>query len=592
MHTSSATSLSKAAPAAAPEPILTPRSLTVALSAPKAVHRASLGSLLSEAGVLDAADIRSALENQKQHPDMRLGDLLLASGKLSQEELYRALSQQMGVPYVHLGDFEVDPAALALLPQEMVRTRRVMPLMLHEGRLVLATDDPADSNTISAVRFRAQRPVEAVLANPVDLDMAIAAHYPPFGDAALVQEAERLRRGRTSEIDTQSPEKLAAEKPIVRLVCNLLLNAIQRRASDLHLRPREHYGEARYRIDGSLVLVGEYNVALIPVIVARVKVLAGLDITERRRPQDGAIHMETPNGRVDMRVSIMPAAFGENVVIRILDRNASLRRFGDVGLDARDEKRMRRLIDRNNGLILVTGPTGSGKTTTLYAALQELNDGKHQIVTVEDPIEYRLDGLVQIQAQPNIDWGFAQALRHILRHDPDIILIGEIRDAETAKAAIESALTGHLVFSTLHTNSAAQTITRLLEIGIPAYLVNATLAGVLAQRLARRNCTHCRAPEQVGAEIRELLGIGPAEQFWRGTGCDECFGTGYRGRIAVHELLEMTPALRELVNGHATHDQIETLAVEQGMRHLTDRALELARVGTISADEVLKVKID
>ena len=286
------------------------------------------------------------------------------------------------------------------------------------------------------------------------------------------------------------------------MVTNLLLNAVQRRASDIHLHPREHCADVRYRIDGSLVAVGEFNRALLPAVAARIKVLATMNVAEHRLPQDGAIHMATPQGPVDMRVSMMPAVHGENVVIRILDPKVGLRRLSDVGFPSTDEHR-RALIDRNQGLVLVTGPTGSGKTTTLYAALQELNTGEYHIVTVEDPVEYRLDGIVQIQVHPAIDFGFAQALRHILRHDPDVILIGEVRDAETAKIAVESALTGHLVFSTLHTNSAAQTVARLVEIGIQPYLVNATLAGVLAQRLVRRNCEHCK----VGAaklEIRDV----------------------------------------------------------------------------------------
>jgi type IV pilus assembly protein PilB len=565
--------------------------LSAALAGARYVHRASIGTLLSAAGVVDQTDLRDALAEQEKHPEARLGNVLVSSGKITEDELYRALGEQMGIPYVRLGDFDIEPAALAALPHDFVRARRVLPLMLHEGRLVIATDDPADSSTLSALRFRAQRPLEGVLAAPSDLDAAIATHYPPFDDAGLLAEAERLGPAHTRPAEEASVEHLALGKPIVRLVNNLLLNAVQRRASDIHLCSRENWAEARCRIDGSLVLVGKFNTTLMPAIVARVKILASLDVTERRLPQDGAIHIDTPHGPVDLRVSVIPAIYGESVVIRILDRSVGLRRLADVGFDTGDERRVRALLERTQGLVLVTGPTGSGKTTTLYAALQELNTGEYQIVTVEDPVEYRIDGLVQIPAQPALDWGFAQALRHILRHDPDIILIGEMRDALTAKAAIESALTGHLVFSTLHTNSASQSITRLLEIGIPAYLVNATLAGVLAQRLARRTCSRCRKPETPSVEIRELLGITAAEQFWRGKGCEECSGTGYRGRIAVYELLQMSPALRELIGAQATDDQIEQQAVKEGMRPLTGQALALARSGTISLDEVLRVRI-
>jgi type IV pilus assembly protein PilB len=551
-----------------------------------------LGALLMGAGVLEHGDLLDALEKQRQKPETHLGELLLDAGKIEEDALYRALGQKLGVPYVHLGSFDIDPAAIALLPLDFARTHRVLPLMLHEGRLVVATDDPSDSDALAAVRFRAQRSIEAVLANPSELDTAIAAHYPGFEDSGLREEAERLTGRSAEESRASGAERMAVQRPIVRLVNNLLLNAVQRRASDIHLRPREGRAEARYRIDGSLILVGEFSAALVPSIVARIKVMASLDLAEHRLPQDGAIHMQTPHGQVDLRVSIIPAIFGENVVIRILDRSVGLRRLSDVGFQGADSERVRALIGRNQGLFLVTGPTGSGKSTTLYAALQELNTGDFHIVTVEDPVEYRLDGLVQIQAQPKIDWGFAQALRCILRHDPDIILIGEIRDAETAKAAIESALTGHLVFSTLHTNSAAQTITRLIEIGIPSYLVNATLAGVLAQRLARRNCLRCKAPEEVAPETRKALAVGQDEPFWRGKGCQECSGTGYRGRIAVYELLQMSPAIRNLVVKQASHELIEEQAVAEGMTRLTGQALALARAGTISLDEVLRVRLE
>jgi type IV pilus assembly protein PilB len=314
-------------------------------------------------------------------------------------------------------------------------------------------------------------------------------------------------------------------------------------------------------------------------------------VAEHRLPQDGAIHMNTPQGLVDMRVSMMPAVHGENVVIRILDPKVGLRKLADVGFSPVDERRFRTLIDRNQGLVLVTGPTGSGKTTTLYAALQEQNSGEYHILTVEDPVEYHLDGVVQIQVHPAIGFDFAQALRHILRHDPDVILIGEVRDAETAKIAVESALTGHLVLSTLHTNSAAQTIARLVEIGVAPYLVNATLAGVLAQRLVRRNCEHCRVVEQPSSEIREAFKVGEAETFWHGSGCEECSATGFHGRVAVYEMLEMSPALRKLVHAGESHELLEARAIEEGMVPLNAQALALARTGAISLGEAFRARL-
>jgi type IV pilus assembly protein PilB len=578
-------------PVTSAEPATTRARLRAALSAARPAHRQPIGALLTGAGFVHDTGVHRALAAQEERPAARLGGVLVATGEITEDQLYRALSEQFGVAYVRLGEFDVDAAALASLPPDLARARRVLPLMFDEGQLVIATDDPADNDTLSALRFRTQKPIEVVLASPADLDTAIATHYPLIEDAALVREAERLLEQRIEP--TEAPvERLAQQKPIVRLVTNLLLNGVQRRASDIHLHPREHCADVRYRIDGSLVAVGEFNRALLPAVVARIKVLATMDVAEHRLPQDGAIHMDTPQGPVDMRVSMMPAVHGENVVIRILDPKVGLRRLVDVGFSPTDERRVRALIERNQGLVLVTGPTGSGKTTTLYAALQELNTGEYHIVTVEDPVEYRLDGIVQIQVHPAIDFGFAQALRHILRHDPDVILIGEVRDAETAKIAVESALTGHLVFSTLHTNSAAQTVARLVEIGIQPYLVNATLAGVLAQRLVRRNCEHCKVAEQPSSEIRDACGVGDAETFSHGSGCQECSGTGVRGRVAVYELLEMSPELRTLVHAGAGHDQLEARAVEEGMVPLNAQALALARTGVISLAEAFRARLD
>jgi type IV pilus assembly protein PilB len=564
--------------------------LRAALSVTRRVHREPLGAMLSNAGSVSDTGVNRALNLQQGSPGERLGDLLIAAGELAEDDLYRALGEQMGVPYVRLGDFDIEAPALAMLPPDLARSRRLLPLMFDKGRLIVATDDPADTEALGTLKFRTAQQVEAVLASPRDLDVAIAVHYPAIETDSLDSEAANILEDRHSPPIQAVRDSL--EKPIVRLVNNLLLNAVQRRASDVHLRAREHKAEVLYRIDGSLVSVGEFQRTLLPATVARLKVLASMDLGEHRLPQDGAIHLSTPRGAVDMRVSTMPNVYGENVVVRILDRSVGLKRLSDIGFSTADEQRMRSLIDRNQGLVLVTGPTGSGKTTTLYAALQELNTGEYHIVTVEDPVEYRLDGVVQIQVQPAIEFTFAKALRHILRHDPDIILLGEIRDGETAKIAVESALTGHLVLSTVHTNSAAQTLTRLIEIGIPPYLVTATLAGVLAQRLVRRNCERCSDLENVSSEMRAALGVNADESFRRGKGCDECSGTGYRGRVAVYELLELSPAIRRLVRAGDSHELVEAQAVAEGMVRLTAQALTLARSGTISLAEVFRARLE
>jgi type IV pilus assembly protein PilB len=575
-----------------PEPALSSEDLRARLRRPSRPHRQKLGELLREAGALHETGINRILEAQAELPGVRFGKQLLLKHEVDEDSLYRALGDQIGVPYVRLGDFRPEPAALAALPQNIVREHRVLPLMYHGDHLVVATDDPADSEKLAVARFRSQVPLELVLATPRDLETAIATCYPAIAEVADAAEAEQRSTSTEPPAGAPSIEVLAREKPIVRLVQTLLADAVLRRASDIHVHPHENRGDAYYRIDGAMVRVGELHRALLPGVVARIKVLAGMNLAEHRLPQDGAIHFRAPQGQVDMRVSIIPTVHGEDVVIRLLDPRVGLRRLDDVGFSATDARRFRQLIDRNQGLVLVTGPTGCGKSTTLYAALQTLNNGEYHIITVEDPVEYRIDGVVQVQVNAAIGLDFASVLRNILRHDPDIILVGEIRDAQTAKIAVESALTGHLVLSTLHTNSAAQTITRLLEIGIPPYLVNATLAGVLAQRLVRRNCPHCRVEDEVSEEMRDALKVGRTEKFWRGAGCAECAGTGIHGRQAVYELLEMGPELRRLVLAGASLQDIEDRAVADGMVRLTDQALGLARAGDISLGEVFHARLD
>jgi type IV pilus assembly protein PilB len=582
---------SSAAAQAASAQIHSRAQLRLALAAPHDVQRKPLGALLTEAGLTTPARIETVLE-QRATPETRLGEALTMAKAVATQDVFRTLSEQLGVPFVRLKDFDVELEALEKISQEVMRRFRVIPLMLDKGRLVVAMADPSDGEVTGTLAFISRLTIEPVLAMPREIEAAIATHRPPFDDQALTAEARRLRAEQGPGPDAESIEMLARERPIVRLVSNMLFDAVQRRASDIHLRPRENGVDVLYRIDGTLLLVRNFSSALLPATVARIKVLAELDLAEHRLPQDGRIHVSIGGRDVDLRISIMPAAHGENVVIRILDRAASLRRIQDIGFSKADEQRFRSLIDRNQGLLLVTGPTGSGKSTTLYAALQELNKGEYNIITVEDPIEYQLDGVVQIQVHPAIDYTFAKALRHILRHDPDIVMVGEIRDIETARMSIESALTGHLVLSTLHTNSAAQTVTRLVEMGVEPHLVNATLVGVLAQRLVRRNCTHCKKSEQIDPTVRETLGVSADEVFWKGAGCPECGGTGYSGRLAVYELLEMTAVLRALVTRRAGHDEIEAQATREGMVRLTTQALSLARAGTIALQEVYRARLE
>ncbi len=572
------------------EPPGTRTQLRAAMAKPQTRRRRPIGELLTEAGSIDDSGLRRGLLAQGDEPDMQLGELLLRAGEINADELYRALGEQLGLTYVRLSQFDVEPEALMAIPAEMARAHRVLPLMFNASRLIIASADPTNNETAGALQTRAEKSIEMVLANPSELDDAIASHYAAANDQALARKAEQLLQQQDSQ--PRHGESSGQDTSVVRWVDDLFLNAIQRQASDIHLRSFGDRAEVRYRIDGSLVDAGVFHGALMPAVVAHIKVMANIDLAERKLPQDGAIRFSAAHGPVDMRISILPAVYGSYVVIRISDPRVGLRRLTDIGFLEHDQRRLTNLLDRSPGLVLVTGPSGSGKTTTLYAALQELNTAVYNIVTVEDPVEYRLNDIVQIQVQPSIGFGFVQALRPILRHDPDVILVGELRDTETAKIAVESALTGRIVLAALQTNSAAQAITRLIEIGIPPYLVNATLAGVLAQRLVRRNCEHCKVVEDLEESVRLAFGLGETEVFWRGSGCTECAGTGYRGRVAVYELLEMSPALRKLVAGGASCERLEARAVEEGMVRVTLQAVALARSGMISLSEVFRARLN
>ncbi len=425
------------------------------------------------------------------------------------------------------------------------------------------------------------------MANANEVEQAISRLY-------ASATAHELPENEASEqsLSLHRIKQLAEDPPTVRFVDSLLEEAISRRASDIHLRPGEHDVVILLRIDGVLLEIRRVKHSNLSAIVSRIKIIGGMNIAERRLPQDGRHMVKQGDRTIDLRLSIMPTVHGESVVIRILDTRQSLKTLDQIGFNGRDVERFRDLISHNQGIVLVTGPTGSGKSTTLYAALNGIKSSGVNIITVEDPVEYQIDGIRQIQVKPQIGYTFARALRHILRHDPDVIMVGEIRDQETAMMATESALTGHLVLSTLHTNSAATTITRLLEIGIAPYLLNASLLGVLAQRLVRRNCPHCLVEEEVSAHVRSTLGLSRDEPFYVGSGCEHCRNLGFAGRVAAYELLEVTPALRALIEPSVSAQSIEQQAIHDGMRPLTQSALQLARDKLIPLNEVYRVRLE
>ena len=575
-------------------PALSIEDLKAALDRQKSYSTRRIGELLVSEGLVTPQQCAEALEQQKQDRSRRVGDILVEMGAVTAEALGLALARKLGIPFVRLQGFKLDPAVLDLVTVELARKNRVMPLLLHDGRLVVALENPTSINVINLLRFTTRRAVEFVATTGADIQWAIDNYYSPKSSAEVI---EKLNVACVpGELDPKAQEeedaeRLGTDKPVVKLVNSIIIDAVRRHASDIHIRAGESQVNLFFRIHGTLSRIGTLRKELLPGIVSRIKILSRLDIAERRLPQDGRTRVQHASTDVDLRISIIPTVYGESVVIRILDRRVGLKSLDEIGFNDADRASFMEMLHRSHGLILVTGPTGSGKSTTLYAALTEIRRQNVNIITVEDPVEYYIDGIEQIQANTTPGYDFALALRHILRHDPDVIMIGEIRDEETGKIAIESALTGHLVLSTLHTNNAAGTVTRLMEMDLQPYLLSSTLVGVLAQRLARRNCMHCVSEEKLEPRVRKSLGVAPDEVFYRSTGCENCNQTGFDGRIAVYELLRASDALRGLIVPGAAVADLHRQALADGMVPLTEQALQLARQRVISLSEVYRVRL-
>lgn len=545
-----------------------------------------LGQFLLAEGLLEVENLRTALRLQGESPDKKLGEILLGMNVIEKDELDWAILETLNPPRVALDNFDFDSKITSLIPGELARSLNVIPLMFHHNVLILATSALPNIQSLELLRFTVEHPIQFVLSTPEEMALAIKNNYQEF------QSVQEFDIPVPELIDEQriwrDAEQMAKQAPLVKLVNSIILDAINQRASDIHIRPGEKSFELLYRIDGSMLSIRQFKNALLPAVVSRIKILSSLNIAEHRLAQDGRIRIKDKSQSVDLRVSIIPVQYGESIVIRILNKNEGLRSISEIGFKPNDLDRFIDLIKRSYGIILVTGPTGSGKSTTLYAALQEVAKEKVNIITVEDPIEYELSNTRQIQINPAINFGFPQALRHILRHDPDVIMIGEMRDVETCKIAVESALTGHLVFSTLHTNDASSALVRLMEIGIAPYLIRSAVIGVLAQRLVRRNCPDCLEEETVSALMRKNLALDENEKFYCGTGCKSCRQTGFKGRLAIYELLIMDEELRSTINAGVASDEYRKLALKNGMVSLPVNGVEQARSKQISIAEVYR----
>ncbi|MFO7594619.1 MAG: ATPase, T2SS/T4P/T4SS family [Pseudomonadota bacterium] len=556
-----------------------------------------LGRILREEGMLTDKQLDIALARQSEQPGTHLGDILVEMHYCTRAQITTALSSKLGIPYIKLDRFEIPPEVLHTVPADLAMQHRVLPLAKHNNHLIVAMENPLNLETMELLRFHTNYHIDAVITSGSEISGFLQKYNLQRSEAALDDISGEMDLiaggGRSEELDPlQSVAQEAQKKPIVRLVNAIIAQGIQHHASDIHIRPGKERVYIYYRIDGKLQFSRTISRALLPALVSRIKITGRMDIAERRLPQDGHSRVEKDDNTIDLRISVIPTLNGESVVIRILDKRVGLKALEELGLSEAETGKLRRLTSRSYGMFLVTGPTGAGKSTTLYAILEHIRKRNPHIITVEDPAEYDMDGIEQIQIAAGMGYTFAQALRHILRHDPDVVMLGEIRDLETAHIANKAALTGHLLLSSLHTNDAAGAVTRLIDMGIEPYLLSSTLLGVMAQRLVRLNCPHCLKAEQIEEETRQRLGLDSSETFYRGEGCSHCNNTGYQGRSVVCELLEITPHLANLINKGAGIQAIKHGALKGGMKSLGANALGLARQKRTSIEEVLSVSLE
>ena len=554
-----------------------------------------LGEILIERGKLDLSNLERALRVQETEKKERIGAILTRTGFAAERDVIDALASQLALPVVPLAAYPELPILEERVSLRFIKESRALPLLEDQDQLILAMVDPLDEYVLNAFHLVTGRTVVAQLAVPSELDSAFERLYGTGKTSMdqIVGEVETRDDDGGNE-DLQQLKELASEAPIIRLVSLIISHALQARASDIHIEPFENRLIVRYRVDGVMHEVESPPRRFSAAVISRIKIMASLDIAERRLPQDGRIKLRLQGKEIDLRVSTVPTMHGESVVMRILDKSGTTLDFATLGFDAVGLERFSQVLSQPHGIVLVTGPTGSGKTTTLYTALDKLNKPDIKILTVEDPVEYQMEGINQIQVKPQIGLTFANALRSIVRQDPDVIMIGEIRDLETAQIAVQSALTGHMVLSTLHTNDAASTINRLLDMGMDDYLLTSTVNGILAQRLVRTLCSHCRQaypalPEVVEEmQLQRYTSANPVT-LYRPVGCEECGGTGYSGRVSIVELLVMTDTIRSMIMRHVTSGEVRQQAIVDGMQTMYENGLSKAVAGVTTIEEVLRV---
>ena len=559
--------------------------------------RQLLGRILRQKGAVTDADVSKALKLQRMKPGLRIGEALQELNATDANAVIEALGEQLSLEVVNPAEMEIPREVLDMVSHEMARKHTLIPIGRNNGRLLIAMADPLDFDALDNIRFATNSNVDQVLATRESINLAISQNMgmeEATVDDMLQEftESDITFRADDDEMDLEVDGE-DEDAPIIRLVYLLITEAMRQRASDIHIEPMADRLRVRYRVDGVCFEVPGPPKSLQGSIISRIKIMSGIDIAEKRRPTDGRIKFRALGREVDLRVSCLPANHGESVVMRILDKESLLLGVQELGFGEQDYERFQSIIYRPNGIFLVTGPTGSGKTTTLYAALNELNTPDRKIITAEDPVEYNLAGINQCEVRRSIGRTFSRILRAMLRQAPNIILVGEIRDQETAEIAIRAALTGHLVFSTLHTNDAPSAITRLVDMGVPAFLVASSIQAAMAQRLVRTICKNCKEPVEYSERELEEAGLQPEEvadiTFYHGPGCDECNETGYRGRLGIFEMMEMNNELQELAFDRAPTNKIREAAINSGMKDLRSDGLNKVMRGITTLEEVNRI---
>ena len=547
-----------------------------------------LGDLLIDLGVISESNLQAALEIQRE-TKKKLGEILVEEKYLTEREFLEVLEFQLGVPHIDLDRFTIEAQAPKLITENLAKRHVIVPVTFDDETITLAMNDPLNIYAIDDVKLATGREVKPVLASKAAIQDAIDFFYEKEGAQKAIDEFKREYA--EDELEGMDEDMLSDinNAPVVRLINSIMSQAVKEKASDIHIEPFEKKLKVRFRVDGDLHEVMRPAKAAHSAIVTRIKIMGKMDISERRKPQDGRVEKNIDGREVDMRISVLPTVFGEKVVIRILDRSSFMMTKEELGFTENNMQLFDNIIRNPNGIILVTGPTGSGKSTTLYTVLAEMNTVDKNIVTVEDPVEYSLDGINQVQVNPKADLTFSTGLRSILRQDPDIIMVGEIRDVDTVNIAIRAAITGHLVFSTVHTNDTASTISRLMNMGIDSYLIASSVVGIMAQRLVKKNCTHCKVSYEADEVQAKLAGIPMGSTLHRGEGCSKCNETGTSGRTAVHEVMVVDRNIRNMINEEKSIDDIKDKAIEGGMHTLKDACRELLIKGIIPIDEMLKI---